>query len=732
MYQKKKRIISLVLLAIMVFTMIGGVLTPGQTSQAAGTIKHVVGLLNVGDTTIVKGTTTPPSSYGNTDTAILSLSGSQQYIVGAFVLSNSKIDHYEILLKKGNTIFKYSPTETKNHAGLTTAIVNAYNKQDKTTYQTVNTEWNYIIDTNNLDAGQWTLESWAYTAAGTFCAGKVTINVGVKNISTYNHASCYEGAIKTGNAYNTVNKSDSYKTTAKFKFRLWAIHDQGLSGYSYKITSSNGGSYSSGSVSLNSIVRYDLDEYKVRETLKIGQSASLANTGCDGTVDFSKFKPGSYKIEITATPKKGNAFKVLQINLKIDGKTVTFVGGTGAKYISGSSSLPLTTVTGTTNLTYATGLGRTTLNYNVLPKFSRAGYEFMGYAESSNSTTAKYKPNTDFCFDQNKTLYAVWKKEGSIIPTPTPIPSDQLIIEYDPNGGEITDHPEREIQVVTGDPVTLNPPTMERYGHKFVGYTLDQQITTVNKTGNIEIRIESKFGENDPHTHLNETLATQKDHKIYHAGDQVAVSELKKSKSETKIILYAVWQINADFQRDVYSGNNIDGEIPFTVTDPSKYFGFNMSQTVKDTKAKLLTNSDKEKVKQFAEAFSHAILDELGYKDNYPKIELSPKVPQGTDHTLASYDHSQDIIYIYPAAFESKSSNMAQLVAHETRHAYQYRMSQEPKSLNNAADKVKYIYEYNQQSSMYGDINNHYVSGDGFNENQYNEAEAYCFMNLFK
>ena len=418
MKKNTKRILSALCLIVLIVTLVGGVLAPGTTTQAAGTIKHVVGLLNVGDTTIIKGTTTPPSSYGATDTATISLSGSQQYIVGAFVLSNSKINRYEILLQKGNTSFKYSPTETKNHAGLTPELINVYNKQDKTTYKNVNTEWNYIIDTNKLDTGKWTLESWAYTDAGSFCAGRITVNVGAKNISTYNHVSCYEGAIKIGNDYNKVSKSVSYGTSQKYNFRLWVIHDQGLSGYAYKITPSNGGSYSSGSVTLKSSTRTDLADCNVCETLKIGQSASLANTGCNGTVDFSKFKPGKYQIDITATPRKGNAFKVLQINLTITGSstsnnTVTPAQNTNIRTITYDLQ-DGTLVSG--NLTQSFSGND---DYIILdpPTASKKDYVCYEYSTQPNGEGIRYRIDAEIrpstFTASNTTLYAHWVTIGN-------------------------------------------------------------------------------------------------------------------------------------------------------------------------------------------------------------------------------------------------------------------------------------------------------------------------------
>ncbi len=87
--------------------------------------------------------------------------------------------------------------------------------------------------------------------------------------------------------------------------------------------------------------------------------------------------------------------------------------------------------------------------------FTRDGYTFLGWAESSTSTTAKYADKASVSFARNMMLYAVWQKKETVT------------ITYNANGGTGTMNAQT---VEKGKAATLTASAFTRTGYTFLGW----------------------------------------------------------------------------------------------------------------------------------------------------------------------------------------------------------------------------------------------------------------------
>ena len=62
-----------------------------------------------------------------------------------------------------------------------------------------------------------------------------------------------------------------------------------------------------------------------------------------------------------------------------------------------------------------------------LPTPAKSGYTFLGWALSSNATSAYYQPGSSFSVKSSSTLYAVWKSSSSPSNPDNPTPSSQTV-----------------------------------------------------------------------------------------------------------------------------------------------------------------------------------------------------------------------------------------------------------------------------------------------------------------
>ena len=100
--------------------------------------------------------------------------------------------------------------------------------------------------------------------------------------------------------------------------------------------------------------------------------------------------------------------------------------------------------------------------------FTRTGYRFLGWSESSSATSATYTDNGSVTFTTDKTLYAVWK--------------EQVTVTFKPNGG--TPNTEYTQTVDKGVSTTLDSHSYSKTGHDFIGFNTSSSATTAtHKSG---------------------------------------------------------------------------------------------------------------------------------------------------------------------------------------------------------------------------------------------------------
>ena len=123
----------------------------------------------------------------------------------------------------------------------------------------------------------------------------------------------------------------------------------------------------------------------------------------------------------------------------------------------------------------------------------RSGYTFLGWAESSFSTTGDYSAGETWTVSEDKVFYAVWEKSSTPDPdpipdpTPDPIPDPdpdptpdpdkkQYTVTFDGNGGSV--YP-TSASVKSGDIVTLPTPE-DRDGYEFLGWALSASSSSAD------------------------------------------------------------------------------------------------------------------------------------------------------------------------------------------------------------------------------------------------------------
>ncbi|EPF30169.1 hypothetical protein DWB79_00935 [Treponema medium] len=108
-------------------------------------------------------------------------------------------------------------------------------------------------------------------------------------------------------------------------------------------------------------------------------------------------------------------------------------------------------------------------NYNKLKSntFIRENYEFLGWSNSSYSTSATYTDaQTDVYFTANTTLYAVWQYKGPVV------------ITFDGNGGKDSDGNTTATQTITANTYTeLKANTFAKENYGFAGWAKTSDAT---------------------------------------------------------------------------------------------------------------------------------------------------------------------------------------------------------------------------------------------------------------
>ena len=746
MNQITKKILSALLFAVILLATVGGMIGPAKSAKAATNRYRVCEDILNKSTQITNGFTNVSRDISQ---------GSPKLSFGGWVLSDETIAAYNFTFvgtgfSRSNLTDFQATDRVSFDSGLAQLRKSTgIGKKAKTQ----NTGYSGTLQIGKLTPGSYTFVLTATTVNGTsFTVLKISFKIiGTNNNTTTTSKFLYcidEPANSTGptNKASTIMLRTPIEKSLKLK--AWCVCDEGVKEYQVVV---NGNT-----LTVPGCTRPDSAAIiKAANSQGVGKNDNKATHGLEYSLDISKLEKGkTYTAVINAVTKNNKTIRLVGIQFQTKAasgqssnttvnNTVTFKGS-GGTYVADTGKVPNSVTSDKTTVKYSFTPGTSdkssTMASKDMPVFYRKGYTFLGFSDKQNDTTPKYKVpngNENLKWTGTKELYAVWK-EGTKLETP--------YILYDSNGGEFTEYPEREIQPYPASAVrvTLKPPKTERYGHEFMGYALVPQRTGIYSKNGDKVEIMSFFDDLDL-AFTNGELRTQTDIKYYKENDEVDLSELKEFGNQ--IILYAVWRIYDvdvtengikkdpfNFRDDVYSGRAITGQT-FTEITPKTYFksliNVDTATEVKNTRSKLNTSFNKTNI----EAFSHALLDELGFKDNYPAVEFQDYAKVGDGITYASYDHQYNILYIYEETIKQNNyeKKIAQVVAHETFHAYQYKMSKSTKSITNSEDKVKYIYEYNMQSTLYGDINNHYASNmtDGYYLNQYTEAEAWRFQELF-
>ena len=93
----------------------------------------------------------------------------------------------------------------------------------------------------------------------------------------------------------------------------------------------------------------------------------------------------------------------------------------------------------------------------------REGFSFLGWAENSVDTAAKYKPGDEYIADEDATLYAVWEKSA-------------FTVSYDANGGMNAPGPQVK---KSGEALEITSEVPEREGFSFLGWAENSVDTAV-------------------------------------------------------------------------------------------------------------------------------------------------------------------------------------------------------------------------------------------------------------
>ena len=99
-------------------------------------------------------------------------------------------------------------------------------------------------------------------------------------------------------------------------------------------------------------------------------------------------------------------------------------------------------------------------------KPTRAGYDFLGWATSRNTTTSEYAPGERYTDEESVTFYAVWR----YIP-------QTYEVKYDANGGGNTPASQTKTEDVT---LILTSTIPTRYGYTFRGWATTSTATTAD------------------------------------------------------------------------------------------------------------------------------------------------------------------------------------------------------------------------------------------------------------
>ena len=150
--------------------------------------------------------------------------------------------------------------------------------------------------------------------------------------------------------------------------------------------------------------------------------------------------------------------------------TYKVVVTTGAGKTITSNEITIKSYTVSYNLNGATGSITSTnkvqdINTNITNTIpTRTGYDFLGWGTSSTDTTVDYERNSVYTLNENKTLYAIWKKT--------------VTITFNGNGANVASASVSCDMYNADASCSITSPVITREGYTIIGYNTDSTATT--------------------------------------------------------------------------------------------------------------------------------------------------------------------------------------------------------------------------------------------------------------
>lgn len=225
--------------------------------------------------------------------------------------------------------------------------------------------------------------------------------------------------------------SVTYSYTLKYITHGYAAYTNGQArGYTISI----GGQNIGGSININGI-----GTTTVRTgTVTVSKSNSARNIGFSITFDMSVSWAGAWKTTVYASGAIGVPAR--------ESHTVSYNanGGSGAPSAQTKWYGSILTLSGT--------------------KPSRYGYTFQGWCKNSATGSANYQPNSQYGYDENATMYAVWSH-------------NPYTITYNANGG--SGAPSNQIKYHDKN-ITLSGTRPSKTNYNFLGWATSSGATSAN------------------------------------------------------------------------------------------------------------------------------------------------------------------------------------------------------------------------------------------------------------
>lgn len=184
----------------------------------------------------------------------------------------------------------------------------------------------------------------------------------------------------------------------------------------------------------------------------------------------------------------------------------------------------------------------------------RSGYKFLGWAESSFSTTGDYSAGETWTVSEDKVFYAVWEKSSTPdpdpIPDPTPDPDKkQYTVTFNGNGGSV--YP-TSTSVKPGDIVTL--PTPEgRDGYEFLGWAFSDSSSSADYQAGYKYTVSSDI---TFYAVWNRADSGDNEYKITYISDKGGLDKTGDTASTDAGAVLPTPKVNVTLSYDAGEGTN--------------------------------------------------------------------------------------------------------------------------------------------------------------------------------